>query len=94
MLAALLFGLAMSAAEPTPVPASPAAPTAPTSTAAPGKSDPDRMICKKESKAGSRFTAKICRTRAEWEQLAKDARTVTRDIQSGPNLPNCNGGQC
>lgn len=91
MLAPLLFSLIVSAAEPAPVPATPAAPT-PAPTA--GRSDPDRMICKKVSKPGSRFTTKTCRTLAEWEQLAKDARTVTRDIQSGPNLPNCNGGQC
>lgn len=95
MFIALLAGLMMVASSPgaaaTPAPAG--ATPAPSSSVT-GKSDPNRMICKKESIPGSRFTTKTCRTLAEWEQLAEDARTVTRDIQSGPNLPSCGSGQC
>jgi hypothetical protein len=33
--------------------------------------DPDQPICKIEKKVNSRFTRKVCHTRAEWEAISE-----------------------
>ncbi len=61
----------------------PVAPTQPAPTAdpapatAPAAPDPNRVICFKETQAGTLFTRKICHTREEWKKLQDAERRKT-----------------
>jgi len=77
----LALFLAVTADQPPP---QAPAPSEPTTTAEKVKADPDRLICRRESKANSRFTTKICKTAAEWEKRTETARQGLADIQQRP----------
>ncbi len=43
----------------------------------------DKVECRREEETGSRLGAKkICMTRQEWANAARDARTMTEDVQT------------
>lgn len=44
----------------------------------------DRVVCRKETKANSRFTTKVCKTVAEWEQRAETAKQAFGETQNRP----------
>ena len=46
-------------------------------------SDPDEMICRRERETGSKFTTKICRTRAEIDARAAQDQETLRGIRTG-----------
>jgi hypothetical protein len=56
-----------------------------------------KKICKVEDRIGSRLGAnRTCRTQAEWDQIARDARMTTERVQTwaqpclkGPAGPIC-----
>lgn len=58
--------------------------------------DPDRMVCRRENKTGSRMTTRVCKTAAEWEQERLDnqdaLRNATRSGVRPSNLPTAGGG--
>lgn len=82
MLAALMSGLAMIAADPASSP--PAAPTAPKPTATATPPDGARLVCKKDKAPNSRLTKRVCMTAAEWDQLAETSRAAVQEIQNRP----------
>lgn len=45
--------------------------------------DPDAKVCKRVTNTGSLIAKRECRTRAEWEQMAKDARDATSRVRRG-----------
>ena len=55
-------------------------------TVAKTRSDPGRLVCRKEPKANSRFTTKVCKTAEEWEQRAETARQAFNDTQQRPMI--------
>jgi hypothetical protein len=57
---------------------------------APAKPDPDqeRVICKNET-IGTRFKKRVCRTKAEWEQITKDSQAAVKEIQERPGIVPC-----
>jgi hypothetical protein len=62
-----------------------ASPTAVTSAT---KADADKKICKREKQIGSMVrTKKICRTRAEWDEAAAQARQDMGEIQRTSRAP-------
>ncbi len=69
--------LLLAAADPTPPPA-------------PVQPDPDqaRVICKSET-VGTRFKKRVCRTKAEWEQITKDSQAAVKEIQERPGIVPC-----
>ena len=58
--------------------------------------DPDRMVCVREKKTGSRMTTRVCKTAREWEQERLDnqeaIRNATRSGARPSNLPTAGGG--
>ena len=58
--------------------------------------DPDRMVCVREKKTGSRMTSRVCKTAGEWEQERIDnqdaIRNATRSGVRPSNLPTAGGG--
>ena len=89
-LAGAVFALAIvtpAAADEAPAAATP--PAAQPATAA----NPDEVICKREEQLGTRFSKRVCMTRAQWEQRALNARRNLSDQQrGGGNPPNMGGG--
>lgn len=69
--------LLLAAADPAPAPD-------------PVKPDPDqaRVICKNET-IGTRFKKRVCRTKAEWEQITKDSQAAVKEIQERPGIVPC-----
>jgi hypothetical protein len=83
MFVAFLLAMSLSGAEPAP--ASTEAETTAVATAEkPSKPGGDRLVCRREAKANSRFTTKICKTADEWEQRAETARQSFGETQSRP----------
>jgi len=45
------------------------------------KADPNRMVCKKKTLTGSRFSKKVCMTSTQWEKMSDDAKKTTGNLQ-------------
>jgi len=56
------------------------APDMPQTASASPENDPDELICRRERETGSKFTTKICRTRAEIEAMEAQAQESIRDM--------------
>jgi invasion protein IalB len=82
---ASLVALAVAA-----TPAIAAAPTAagPTSASA----DDNKMVCKGETRPNSRFKNKVCRTRAEWDQIREEQLRNAREFFDKPKINSTMGG--
>ncbi len=90
-----LAGLALTACATTDESASSAAVPAATAqqetTLADGELDPNAEVCRSVSQSGTRFRTRVCKTRAEWERDAREARDATVNMQrtvepnTGPN---------
>lgn len=80
---AMILALAADPAPAEPEVEAPAA-SAPSTTADKVKADPERLVCRREAKANSRFTTKICKTAAEWDKRAETARQSLADTQQRP----------
>ena len=53
----------------------------------------NKPICKSQPIAGSRLGGKtVCLTRAQWDQMAQDARDALRDMSSRQEVPNVMDG--
>lgn len=60
----------------------------PTAVAAADKPNADKKICKREKQIGSMVrTKKICRTKAEWDESAAQARQDMGEIQRTSRAP-------
>ena len=46
--------------------------------------DPDEVVCKRIQKTGSRVKTRVCATRAQWDEAAKQAAEATERLQSTP----------
>lgn len=53
-----------------------------------------KMICKERRKTGTRFTTKICRTAAQWEQIAEGSRASLKELVDRPQIKACGPGGC
>lgn len=79
-LTTMIAGLAMQAA-PAPIAAKPIA-------------DPDKTICRNETKTGSIMGHRVCHTRAEWAAMSKvesGGRDTFRDQTTNPGQPSLAG---
>jgi hypothetical protein len=45
-----------------------------------GVEDPDRVICKNEELTGSRFTKRVCMTKAQWDDKQRQVEIFERRI--------------
>ena len=80
---AMIASAALAQAAPRTAGTVPAVNAAANKTAA----DPDKKICKSIATTGTRFMSQDCRTQAEWDQLAADARQMTADQQHAFGRP-------
>lgn len=63
-------------------------------TTAPEQGDPNRQICERITKTGSRLaTMTVCRTAREWEQLRQGHRHDLEKVQQVINMPPSNPGE-
>lgn len=46
----------------------------------------DRMICKYRQETGTRFRTKICRTAAQWEEMAEQSRAGLKELVDRPQI--------
>jgi len=93
LMAIVLLAAAGEPAAPAPTPArEPPPPANLAASAEAQQAKPgDKLICKTEQITGTLFTKKVCRTPAEIEELRKNGREQTSDIQTRgdmfPGLP-------
>ena len=89
-IVSILVSLALAGDPGTPAPVEDAAEAAaPTAAAKPARADADRLVCRREAKANSRFTTKICKTAAEWEERAEAARRAFAETQQRATVMVC-----
>jgi hypothetical protein len=87
-LAAAVSGGSQDPGASTPVAPPAAASSAPTKAANP-KDDPDRVICRTEAVTGSRFTHRVCMTKAQMDERQREfdqferQRNETNGLTSG-----------
>ena len=48
--------------------------------------DPDKLICKQEKKPNSRFTAKTCFTRAQWDEMSEQNKRSYSETRDRPTI--------
>jgi len=66
-------------------PAAPTAQAAPTSTSA-ATDDSDKVVCRNEPITGSKFTRRICATRAQWRRQEENAQEFEHTLDSKSGL--------
>ena len=90
MLIATIASLLLVSADPAP--ATPTVETPAPEAAKSAKDGKERMVCKREAKANSRFTTKVCMTVSEWEAQTETARQAFADTQQRPMVNIGKGG--
>jgi hypothetical protein len=46
----------------------------------------ERMICKYRQETGTRFKAKVCKTAAQWEEMAENNRSGLKEMVDRPQI--------
>lgn len=46
----------------------------------------DRMICKYQLQTGTRFKTKVCKTAAQWEEMAEQNRAGLKELVDRPQI--------
>jgi hypothetical protein len=81
------FLLSMSVQADTPASTTPVPTAYPSIGSAKPAVDPNKLICKRIQKIGSLFPAKMCATKAQWDQMTASGRDVIDSAQRSPNNP-------
>ena len=55
------------------------------------KDDQEKIVCKERTKANSRFSTRLCLTKAEWELRAEQHRKAFDEIQNRPVISIAKG---
>lgn len=53
------------------------------------KPDEDRMICKYRQETGTRFRSKVCKTAAQWDEMAEQHRSGAKELVDRPQILIC-----
>ncbi len=53
--------------------------------------DGSKVVCKRESKTGTRFPTKICRTKAQWEALSEQHKRDAKEMIDRPQIEDRRG---
>lgn len=61
----------------------------PSSVAHAKAQDGDKMICKYRLQTGTRFKTKICKTVAQWEEMAEQHRAGAKELVDRPQILIC-----
>ncbi len=88
LITAIAISLLLLAADPAPDAASSASADGASQPAA-ASADKDRLVCRRESRPNTRFTSKVCKTAAEWEERAKAAQEAFEDVRGRPIVKIC-----
>lgn len=54
----------------------------------------ERMVCKYQLQTGTRFKTKVCKTAAQWEEMAEAHRKGLTDLVNRPQIPVCGPKGC
>ena len=46
--------------------------------------NPNKVVCKSKPRPNSRFQDKVCRTRAEWEEIAEANKRQAKELMDQP----------
>lgn len=59
--------------------------------AAPSSEPPDdqRIVCKQEVKAGSRFAKRTCKSKAQWDLIAEAHKRSAKELIDRPKVNTC-----
>lgn len=77
---ALAIGLALAAG-----------PALANETAADKDADKEKIVCRQQPKANSRFMTRVCLTKAEWEFRTEQHRKAIEEIQNRPYISTVKG---
>jgi hypothetical protein len=77
------LALALASNEPTPTGSSSAGAAAVKDGGQAAK-DPNRIVCRQETRVGSRFTKRVCRKASEWSARTETARQAFHEVQNRP----------
>lgn len=54
----------------------------------------ERMVCKYQMQTGTRFKTKVCKTAAQWEEMAEAHRKGLTDLVNRPQIKVCGPSGC
>jgi hypothetical protein len=91
LAAAAALALASDASQAPTQPPSPTT-TVATATTKAQQPDPNKVICKDEELTGSRFTQRVCKTRAQWTARQDAADNYKRTIEDRNGLQGAPSG--
>ena len=52
----------------------------------PPTKEADEVVCKSSAKTGTRFRTKTCRSRAQWERMAEEAKRSYSETRDRPTI--------
>lgn len=86
LITAIAFALLLLAADPTPpasevTPPTPAVASDSARDSASARPDEGRLVCRRETRPNTRFTGKVCKTVAEWEERSRAAQESFEDVR-------------
>ncbi len=80
MFASTLAAIALSVGAPASLPGETAA--------------PEKLVCKRRARTGTRFMTKTCRTEAQWDAIAEDNRRALKETVDRPQIKACGPSGC
>lgn len=66
----------------------------PVAASAAGAEAGERVVCKLRQRTGTRFKTKICKTLAQWEEMAEQGRSGIKEMVDRPHVPICGPNGC
>lgn len=54
----------------------------------------ERMVCKYQLQTGTRFKTKVCKTAAQWEEMAEAHRKGLNELVDRPQIKVCGPNGC
>jgi hypothetical protein len=89
---AFVLAAALAGGDPVAPTVAQSAPAASTSATGAQKTAQNEQVCKSVMVTGTRFPSHECHTRAEWNEIAANARKATSDMTSLGGGMNGSGG--
>lgn len=67
---------------------------APASNVHASEKSEERMVCKYQLQTGTRFKTKVCKTAAQWEEMAEAHRKGLNELVDRPQIKVCGPNGC
>lgn len=69
---------------PTPDGTPPVTPALAQTSLEQSRTNPDRVVCRREAATGTRFVKRTCRTQREWDEITEKSQQSFREVQNRP----------